>query len=166
MSQQDALLMVITHARNQTLKLVADLSDDQLAIQPAPKMNHAAWVLGHLLSSDYALLQLLSPGTTQPAWIDDAYRAIYGNKSEPSPDKSKYQPKQFYIEKMIAVREQIYARFKTITQAELDAPHPDPARRERFPTVGHMAIFYATWHETYHSGQLSAWRRVQGLPPV
>jgi uncharacterized damage-inducible protein DinB len=55
---------------------------------------------------------------------------------------------------------------RNLTQAELDAPHPDPARRERFPTVGHMAIFYATWHETYHSGQLSAWRRVQGLPPV
>jgi hypothetical protein len=29
-----------------------------------------------------------------------------------------------------------------------------------------MAMLYGTWHEAYHSGQLSAWRRVQGLPPV
>ena len=165
MSLSDALLMVITHARNQTLKLVADLSDDQLAIQPAPKMNHAAWVLGHLLVVDYGFRQLVT-GQAPDAWITDEIKALYGNKSEPLADKSKYQPKQFYLEKMAVLREQIMARLKVMTPAELDAPHPDPARRERFPTVGHMVAFYGTWHETYHSGQLSAWRRVQGLPAV
>jgi uncharacterized damage-inducible protein DinB len=165
MSLNDALLMVITHARNQTLKLVADLSDDQLALQPAPKMNHAAWVLGHLLVVDYSFAQLIT-GMPVPAWVTDEVKATYGNKSEPVADKSKYKPKQFYLEKMAEVRERIYARLKTMTQADFDAPHPDPARRERFPTVGHMVTFYGTWHETYHSGQLSAWRRVQGLPSV
>ncbi len=165
MSLNDALIMVITFTRNQTLKLVADLSDEQLAVQPAPKTNHAAWVLGHILVSDYSFLQLIS-GTPVPDWVDETVRAIYGNKSEPSADKSKYKPKQFYIEKLIAVREQIYTRLKAMTAADFDAPHPDPARRERFPTVGHMVTFYGTWHEAYHSGQLSAWRRVQGLPPV
>ena len=29
-------------------RLVADIPDDQMAVQPAPGMNHAAWVLGHL----------------------------------------------------------------------------------------------------------------------
>ncbi len=37
MSLNDALIMVITHTRNQTLKLVADLSDEQLAVQPGAK---------------------------------------------------------------------------------------------------------------------------------
>ena len=165
MSLIDPLLMVITHARNQTLKLVADLADDQLAIQPAPKMNHAAWVLGHLLVVDYGFSKLVT-GEPAPAWVTDDVTALYGNKSEPVADKSKYQPKAFYLEKMTEVRGQIMARLKAMTQADFDAPHPDPARRERFPTVGHMVTFYGTWHETYHSGQLSAWRRVQGLPPV
>src|ERR1043165_9505753 len=165
MSLNDALIMVITHARSQTLKLVADLSDDQLAVQPAPKMNHAAWVLGHLLVVDYSFCQLIT-GTPVPAWVDDAVKATYGNKSEPVADRSKYKPKPFYLEKMAEVRGQILARLKTMTQAEFDAPHPAPPRRERFPTVGHMVMFYGTWHETYHSGQLSAWRRVQGLPPI
>lgn len=165
MSLSDALLMVIAHTRNQTLKLVADLSDDQLCVQPAPKTNHPAWVLGHLLLVDHSFLNTIS-GTPVPAWLDDAWKATYGGKSEPVADKSKYKPKQFYIERLAAVREHIYARLKQLTPTDLDQPHPDPARRERMPTVGHAIVFYGTWHEAYHSGQLSAWRRVLGLPPV
>ena len=74
MSLNDALIMVITHARSQTLKLVADLSDDQLAIQPAPKMNHAAWVLGHLLVVDFGFRKLVT-GEAAPEWVDDAVTA-------------------------------------------------------------------------------------------
>ncbi len=165
MSLFDAIISVITHTRNQTLKLVADLSDEQLCVQPAPKTNHPAWVLGHLLMVDHSFLKTIG-GPEMPAWIDDAFKATYGGKSEPVPDKSKYQPKQFYIEKLSAVREQIYARLKQLTTEDLHQPHPDPARRERMPTVGHAIAFYGTWHEAYHSGQLSAWRRVQGLPAV
>ena len=29
-------------------RLVADIPDGAMALQPAPGMNHAAWVLGHL----------------------------------------------------------------------------------------------------------------------
>ncbi|HEY4329087.1 MAG TPA: DinB family protein [Phycisphaerae bacterium] len=165
MSLLDGVIMVVTHTRNQTLKLVADLSDEQLCVQPAPKTNHPAWVLGHLLLVDYAFLNTVS-GKPVPAWVDDAWKAAYGGKSEPVADKSKYKPKQFYVEKLVAVREEIYAKLKTLTPAELDAPHPDPARRERMPTVGHAIVFYGTWHEAYHSGQLSTWRRVQGLAAV
>ena len=78
-----ALLSVITHARNQTLKLVADLSDDQLANQPAPKMNHAAWVLGHLLVVDYSFCQLIT-GAPAPAWVTDEVKATYGDGRLPN----------------------------------------------------------------------------------
>ena|SRR5579862_10042100 len=165
MPMMDSYLAVITHTRAMTLKLFADLTDEQMCYQPAPKTNHPAWVMGHLIAVDYAFLNLIT-GKPVPAWIDETWKATYGNKSEPVGDKSKYKPKAFYIEKSVEVRDQIIARLKTMTPAELQAPHPDPARRERFPTVGHMVMFYGTWHEAYHSGQLSTWRRVQGLPAV
>lgn len=42
----------LLHAWNLNLgyakRLVADIPDDKMAIQPAPGINHAAWVLGHL----------------------------------------------------------------------------------------------------------------------
>ncbi|MCL2648879.1 MAG: DinB family protein [Phycisphaerales bacterium] len=165
MSLLVSFIATITHARNQTLKLVADLSDQQMCYQPAPKTNHPAWVLGHLLSSEYMFLSLIG-GSPIPAWIDAEYRATYGGNSQPVADKSKYKPKSFYIEKLTAAREQIIARLKQMKDEDFAAPHPDPARRERFPTIGHMVMLYGTWHEAYHSGQLSAWRRVQGLPAV
>jgi uncharacterized damage-inducible protein DinB len=165
MPMLDSYLFVITHTRNQTLKLVADLTDDQMVIQPAPKTNHPAWVLGHLLLVDYSFLNLVTGGMA-PAWIDEAFRATYGGNSTPVADKSKYKPKAFYIEKMAEVREAIIAGLKKMVPADFQKEHPDPNRRARFPTVGHTIMFYGTWHEAYHSGQLSTWRRVQGLPPV
>ena len=165
MSLLDAVIACITHTRNQTLKLVADLSDAQFCLQPAPKTNHPAWVLGHLLLVDYSFLKTIG-GPDVPADIDDKFRATYGGKSEPVADPSLYKPKQWYLEKLAAVRQQIYAQLQTLTPAQLDAPHPDPARRERMPTIAHAITFYGTWHEAYHSGQLSTWRRVQGLPAV
>jgi uncharacterized damage-inducible protein DinB len=165
MPMLDSYLMVLNHTRNQTLKLVADLSDDQLVVQPAPKTNHAAWVLGPLLLVDSSFLGTIT-GQPAPAWIDDAFRATYGGKSEPVADKSKYQSKKWYVDRLIAVREQITARLKQMKPDDFQQQHPDPARRERMPTVGHAVMFYGTWHEAYHSGQLSTWRRVQGLPAV
>src|SRR5258708_25087894 len=111
MAMLESYLATIGHTRTMTLKLVGDLTDDQLVAQQAPKMNHAAWVLGHLLQVDHAFLSLIT-GQPLPAWIDDAYKATYGMKSEPVADKSKYQPKQFYVERLATVREQIIARLK------------------------------------------------------
>ena len=46
------MLSPLLHAWNLNLgyakRLVADLPDNQMVFQPAPHMNHAAWVLGHL----------------------------------------------------------------------------------------------------------------------
>ncbi len=165
----ESYLATIEHTRNQTLKLVADLSDEQLAQQPAgpggSKVNHAAWVLGHLLQVDFAFLQLLT-GEAPPAFIDDAWRATYGQKSVPVADPGKYKPKAFYVDHLKDVRSKIIAKLKQMTPDDFHKPHPDPARRERFPTVGHAVMLYGTWHEAYHSGQLSTWRRVLGLPAV
>lgn len=167
MALLDGIVATIAHTRNQTLKLVADLSEEQLVKQPAAKVNHPAWVLGHLIVVDYAFLTVLNGGQPQaPAWIDDAVRATYGAKSEPVADPAKYQRKQWYLERLAIAHEQVLAKLRTLKAEDLDAPHPDPARRERFPTVGHVVPFYGIWHESYHAGQLSTWRRVQGLPPV
>lgn len=161
----DALIAVFNHTRNQTLKLVADLNEDQMVAQPAPKTNHPAWVLGHLLLVEYSFLNLIT-GEAVPAFVDDAWRKTYGGGSQPVADKSAYKPKAFYVEKLAEAREKILAKLKTITPAELQREHPDPNRRNRWPTVEHAITFYGTWHEAYHAGQLSTWRRVQGLPAV
>jgi hypothetical protein len=77
-------------------RLVADIPEAQMAVQPAAGMNHAAWVLGHL------------------ACTADMLGAIRGF----------------------------------------------------LPTLGDCFVFVMAAHENMHLGQLSAWRRVQGLGRV
>ena len=93
MPMLDSYLATINHTRAMTLKLVADLTDDQLVQQPAPKVNHPAWVLGHLLQVDHAFLSLVT-GQPMSDLIDDNWKAVYGQKSEPVADKSKYKTPQ------------------------------------------------------------------------
>jgi hypothetical protein len=70
------------------------------------------------------------------------------------------------VDELNKLRPQIVAKLKTLKPEDFSKPHPDPARRNRFSSVGEAIVTYGTWHEAYHAGQLSAWRRVQGLPAV
>jgi uncharacterized damage-inducible protein DinB len=165
MPMLDSYLATINHSHSMLLKLVADLSDDQIVQQPAPKVNHPAWVLGHQIIVDSAFVKLIT--NKEPAtFIDDEWKATYGQKSEPVADKSKYKPKAFYLEQLAILREQIMTGLHNMKPEDFQKPHPDPARRDRFPTIGHAVMLYGTWHEAYHAGQLSTWRRVLGLPAV
>lgn len=159
----EPLIATLNLTRGSTLKLVADLTDEQLVLQPAPKTNHPAWVLGHLQLVDGSFLALLGG---QAPELEANWKEIYGGGSTPVADRTKYKPKKFYLDHLAQVRGEIISRLKTIKPEELAKPHPDPARRERFPTVGHTVFMYGTWHEAYHAGQLSTWRRVLGLTAV
>ena len=159
-----ALLSTLNHTRERTIKLVADLRDEQLYLQPAQHMNHAAWTLGHLLPVDHSLLNLLT-GEPIPDWME-AWKAVYGMNSTPSNDPGQYQPKTILLERLARVRQPLMARLGQMKPKDFERPNTNQKWRERFPTIGDMLVYYGIWHETYHSGQLSAWRRVLGLPPV
>ena len=60
------------------------------------------------------------------------------------------------VDAVNALRE---AKDETLQQA-----NPGEGRMvELFPTIGSMHAFYAGGHMMVHLGQLSAWRRMQGL---
>jgi hypothetical protein len=42
------LLYTLATNLDDAQRLSADIPDDTMVVQPAPGMNHAAWVLGHL----------------------------------------------------------------------------------------------------------------------
>jgi len=50
--------------------------------------------------------------------------------------------------------------------ATLTRPMPVPRWAEKFPQVGSIMSYLLIHHEGFHLGQLSAWRRVRGLPGV
>lgn len=143
-------------------KLVADVPDEQMAVQPHPGMNHAAFVLGHLSSSADFGTTLLG----QQRQLDKTWQSLFSPPAKPTTDRSAYPSKQVLLDTLAAQHDRLSELFKAATDAQLAAQMPYEKVRQRFPTIGDMFVFLLTGHESMHLGQVSAWRRAQGLPPV
>ena len=70
-------------------RLVADIPDDKMAVQPAPGMNHAAWVLGHLAFTADMLGAMIGVKPVCPA----DWAARFDWNSSPSNNASQYPSK-------------------------------------------------------------------------
>lgn len=143
-------------------RLVADIPDDMMTLQPAPGMNHAAWVLGHLACTADMLGAMigLQPGRP-PDWT-----ALFDWSSSPSSDASRYPSKAILLEALEDAHAGIAATLPAVPESRWAETTPLEAVREFLPTLGDCFVFVMAAHENMHLGQVSAWRRVQGLGRV
>ena len=152
----------------QAKKLVADLSPQQWCAQPTTATglvkNHAAWIIGHLVwvADKNTIERVLG----QPSKIDDAWKSLFGGKSEPTSDASQYPDKDTLMGLYEDAVNRIAAALKACDESFLERATPDEAFRKRFPTVGFALLHVMAGHELLHLGQLSAWRRALGLGTV
>lgn len=139
--------------------LVADVGDEQLTRQPLPGVNHPAWILGHLANSTDVGATLLGEARSLPEQWDK----LFGRGSQISPDRSVYPSKA----ELCTALEQGFSRLLNQANAAgaetLARPNPNPRLKEMLPTVGDALAFLMTGHFAAHLGQISAWRRMQGL---
>lgn len=142
--------------------LTADLNDGQLLLQPLPGINTPMWVLGHLaVVSDQGLEVLGQPKVCPEAW-HQAFTTGTKPDAGPQPQPSKAE--------LLAALERghdlLTRAARNASPAALDSPNPVPFLRTPYPTVADLLAHLMTTHEGIHLGQLSAWRRLMGLPPV
>jgi len=160
------MISSLLHAWNLNLgyakRLVADLTDEQMALQPAPGMNHAAWVLGHLACTADMLGGMIG---TKPACPDD-WPALFDWNSSPSSDASLYPAKARLLQALDEAHAAIAAALPAVPETRWQEETPSEAVRGFLPTLGDCFVFVMAAHENMHLGQLSAWRRVQGMPRV
>jgi uncharacterized damage-inducible protein DinB len=90
---------------------------------------------------------------------------LFDHGTKPNPD-AKYPAKATLLAKLEEAHRRLAALLEKVDQATLDQPTPDEQMRKVVPTIGDALVFLATTHEAIHLGQLSAWRRAQGLPSV
>ncbi len=143
-------------------KLVAGIPDDKMCVQPAPGMNHAAWVIGHLTYVADSMIKVWDQNPTMPReWVE-----LFNLASKPSDDRGRYPSK----DELLGAYEKAYARLveavKNAPAEAFDREFPNPKLRPTLPTVGVAMIHILTSHHGLHLGQLSAWRRAQGLGPA
>jgi hypothetical protein len=144
-------------------RLIADLDQSQMDHQPQPGMNHPAWVFAHL-TAYHPVLEGLIIGQTP----DDprGHRFGMGSTPEADPDGKVYGGKAELVAGFSDGHAAVETALRAATDDDLARPMPIERWAEPFPTVGDSLGYLMLVHESTHLGQLSAWRRVQGLPSV
>lgn len=158
----ESLAWALNQAREQTLALVADVSTDHMQRQAAPAERHPAWILGHLLLADSYLLYLLA---IQP--LADDFPVLlerYGPASALNAT-TQYDSKDRLIDRLRRSNVVRVTRVSAMTDHELATPLGDVPLARVQPTIGHH-LQSVVFHEGYHAGQLSSWRKTHGFTAV
>lgn len=159
----NAVLRAWEDQRGYALRLVADLGDDDFVSQPVEDvvMNHPAWVLSHLGAYAPILTAIL-----READFEDPASHRYGRSSAPVADPSESPPRDELIARYTGAYDETAAALRAAPGALLAAPTPLERWIPRFPTIADVCVQLLVKHQATHLGQLSAWRRAGGRPPV
>lgn len=150
-------------------KLLTGITDDRFArfakgADGPVASNHPAWVYGHLAIYAPKVVGLLG-GDAASIMPPSSYETMFGKDVEclDDPDGSIY-PAMEEITDYVARGYQLAVEVVgNAPEDMLKAVTPDERYREVFPTVGVLANFMLTSHAMFHLGQVSTWRRVEGL---
>jgi hypothetical protein len=159
----EPLVWALRIARQHTINLVADLEPEEMCLQTTAGEHHPAWTLGHLLLSDTYLLSLLKAGPLGDDFPELLGR--YGPGASPTASPADYPAKQVLVERLTDIGAVRLDAVSHMTEAELAVANPDPVLARSQPTIAHH-IQSLVFHEGYHSGKLSAWRKNHGLAPT
>jgi len=129
--------------------------------------NHPAFIFGHLSLYPCRIVADLGhdASSIKPT---DSYTDVFGHtaKCVDDADSSVYPSKDEIIERFFTAHRLAIDVLQTADDALFTVPNPNEAMRGKFATTGAMHGFYLGGHLMLHIGQLSAWRRMIGLPPA
>jgi len=160
MNAKDAILKVYDGAENITKSYLTDLTAADLLVRPVPGQNHIAWQLGHLIATEKKFVDAIKPGVSPalPENFDDGHGRQQTNVDDPS----KYLAPEEYLRLYATQREATKQVLAETSDADLDAPGPEFARRMA-ATLGATLLLVGT-HQLMHVGQFVSVRRKLGKP--
>ncbi|MCK6475343.1 MAG: DinB family protein [Phycisphaerales bacterium] len=160
-----ASAVLITWKRNAAYgrRLVEDLSAEQWLSQPVAGrvLNHPAWIFSHL-----NLYASVAGSLIRAEPFEDPLGHLYGQNSRPEAGLSAYQAPGQLLAVWSELHESATVGLEKLPAGATSMPNPLERWRGVHPTVGDMLVTLMVKHESGHLGQLSAWRRAMGLPPV
>jgi hypothetical protein len=152
-------------------RLLTNIPESRFARLAAPggetiQSNHPAFVIGHLCLYPVKIMQLLGRDTSQvlpPA----GYEALFSKDATCQDDVAgdRYPPAEELVQFFESSYDAALNALRSASDEQLAAENPlDTPMKQVCPTLGSMLTFYVTGHVTTHLGQLSTWRRMEGLP--
>lgn len=130
--------------------------------------NHPSFTVGHLTLYPVKVLDLLGLDRSQ-AEPPANYQSLFSKDTVciDDVDGKRYPPKKELLEVFRRTYDSALSALRNSDDEALLAPSPvDSPLRSICPTLGSMLAFYVTGHVMSHLGQVSAWRRMEGLPPA
>ena len=160
---RSAIRSVLESNTKYALALVGGVDEVQMIAQPVAgvTMNHPAWVLSHL--NVYA--PIATAALRRDAFEDPAGHR-YGRKSRVVNDAGEYMGKDALVAEYERIHRETLAALASADDGVFSEATPLARWREANPTIGALMVMLLVKHESIHLGQLSAWRRAMGLPPV
>jgi uncharacterized damage-inducible protein DinB len=141
---------------------LGDLTDAELLVRTVPGINHIAWQLGHLITAEHDMMELVRPKSMPE--LPAGFREKHSKEASKSDDPKAFFTKAQYLDAMKKQRAGTLAALATVTDAELDQPSPEPLRGF-LKTVGDVFSMQGN-HWTMHAGQWAVLRRKLGRPPL
>lgn len=147
-----ALLVEMLERNQRTLQTNLDGIDHEASLIPFMEgASHLNWLVGHLIGGRNSILKLLG---ADPLWDDDRGARYRGGQPAPGPDE--VEPLAALWALFEASGPRLRRALEHATEGQLHA------ERERGGTTGELVEFLV-WHECYHTGQSSIYRRLAGL---
>lgn len=142
-------------------KLLEGVSPETVATSTCEGGQHPAWIIGHL---GYVANQVSSMFGGTPGIDMGAWKAQFDMGTDLSQSPSDYPA----WDELVGVWEKGHADVTQLAPSASDEflaqPTPYESMRPALPTMREFVGFVLTGHEAWHLGQLSAWRRTNGLP--
>ncbi len=145
--------------------LVRDIPAEKFGHMPYPNMNHPAFCLGHLTLYPNRALSMLD---RSDCVIDlPGYEELFEGGVPCVEQDGRYPEKDELIERYLERHRMVEKALSEVDEDVFVRENPIEGRlKEMFPTVGSAVNFLLNNHQMMHLGQVSAWRRVMGLPAV
>lgn len=144
-------------------RLLEDVDETKLAVAVPGAANPPAWILAHLaVANDYAL-RFLGGSRLAPA----EWHKRFGRGMSPNDDPRSLPSKTELLQTLAEGGRQIAAAATKADPARMNEKHNVELFNETpVATIGDLVAHLLTTHLALHVGQLSAWRRGQGKPPL
>lgn len=140
--------------------LLGDIAEQDFEKQPAGEMNSPAWIVGHMAYALDRHAGLLGAEHQLADW-----KELFAKGSTIHGDHPPYPHRDNLIAAWCEAINRLIEAVESASDDELSAPN-EYLPNDDLPTLGDFLTYSMTGHFATHLGQLSAWRRAMGRPPL
>lgn len=141
-------------------RYIEDFDDAELMNRPGTGCNHIAWQLGHLISSEANLINMVKPDSAMD--LPEGFAESHAKEKAGNDDPAAFASKATYVELYQKTRENSLKVLEGLSEEEYRAEAPEHFR-SFCPDMTGVAMLIAT-HPMMHVGQFVPVRRALDKP--